>query len=98
MRALTILSVLPELLDTNGDAANARVLAQRARWAGFDATIVPVRSLEELPSKVDAIVIGSGNDSDLLATRDLLAPWSMLCARGQRRAFPCSRSEPAGNS
>ncbi|MCI4657756.1 type 1 glutamine amidotransferase [Cryobacterium zhongshanensis] len=74
MRALTILSVLPELLDTNGDAANARVLAQRARWAGFEATIVPVSSLDDLPSRVDAIVIGSGNDSDLVAARDLLAP------------------------
>jgi len=74
VRALTILSVLPELLDTNGDAANARVLAQRARWAGFEATIVPVSSLDELPSKVDAIVIGSGNDSDLVVARDLLAP------------------------
>jgi CobQ-like glutamine amidotransferase family enzyme len=74
MHALTILSVLPELLDTNGDAANARVLAQRARWAGFEATVVPVRSLTDLPSRVDAIVIGSGNDSDLVAARDLLAP------------------------
>jgi CobQ-like glutamine amidotransferase family enzyme len=74
MRALTILSVLPELLDTNGDAANARVLAQRARWAGFEATIVPVGSVQELPSSADAIVIGSGNDSDLVAARDLLAP------------------------
>jgi len=74
MRALTILSVLPELLDTNGDAANARVLAQRARWAGFEATIVPVSSLDDLPSRVEAIVIGSGNDSDLVAARDLLAP------------------------
>lgn len=74
MRALTILSVLPELLDTNGDAANARVLAQRARWAGFQATIVPVRSVQDLPSRVDAISIGSGNDSDLVAARDLLAP------------------------
>ena len=30
-----IVPVLPELLDSNGDAANARVLAARARWAGI---------------------------------------------------------------
>ena len=36
---ITILSVFPELLDLNGDAQNALVLAQRARWAGWDARV-----------------------------------------------------------
>lgn len=70
---LTIVSVLPELLGTNGDAANARVLATRARWAGIDANIVPVREAADLPPVVDAVVVGSGSDTDLVAARDVLA-------------------------
>ncbi|TFD75398.1 type 1 glutamine amidotransferase [Cryobacterium fucosi] len=73
MRALTIVSVLPELLGSNGDAANARVLAQRARWAGFDADIAPVRTVADLPEQVDLVVIGSGSDTGLTAVRDILA-------------------------
>jgi CobQ-like glutamine amidotransferase family enzyme len=72
--ALTIVSLLPELLNTNGDAANARVLAARARWAGFDAQVIPVHDASELPAVVDAVVIGSGNDADLTAARDSLLP------------------------
>ena len=72
-RPLTIVSLLPELLGTNGDAANARVLAQRARWAGADATVVEVRSSADLPDQVDAVVVGSGSDSDLVRARDILA-------------------------
>ncbi|MBG6059296.1 CobQ-like glutamine amidotransferase family enzyme [Cryobacterium sp. MP_M5] len=73
MRALSIVSVLPELLGTNGDAANARVLAQRARWAGFDADVIPVRTAADLPEQIDLVVIGSGSDTDLTGVRDILA-------------------------
>jgi CobQ-like glutamine amidotransferase family enzyme len=71
---LTIVSLLPRLLDTNGDAANARVLAQRARWAGLTATVVPVHTVADLPATVDLVVIGSGTDADLTGTRDALLP------------------------
>ena len=71
-RPLSILSLLPELLDTNGDAANARVLAQRARWAGFEANVVPVRTAADVPDRVDAVVIGSGTDAGLTEARDIL--------------------------
>jgi CobQ-like glutamine amidotransferase family enzyme len=71
-RPLSILSLLPELLDTNGDAANARVLAQRARWAGVEANVVPVRTNADVPDQVDAVVIGSGTDAGLTETRDVL--------------------------
>ena len=70
---LTIVTLLPRLLDTNGDAANARVLAQRARWAGLSARIVPVESVADLPGTVDLVVIGSGTDTDLVAARDALS-------------------------
>ena len=71
-RPLRILSILPELLDTNGDAANARVLAQRARWAGVEAAVVPVRTKADVPEHVDAVVIGSGTDAGLAEARDIL--------------------------
>lgn len=69
---LTIVSLLPRLQNTNGDAENARVLATRARWAGLDAEVVPVESAAQLPSRVDAIVLGSGSDSSLDESRELL--------------------------
>ena len=69
---LTIVTLLPRLLDTNGDAANARVLAQRARWSGLAARIVPVHSIDDLPEVVDLVVIGSGTDTDLVPARDAL--------------------------
>ena len=71
---LTIVSLLPRLLDTNGDAANARVLAQRARWAGLDARVIGVDTINDLPGRVDIVVIGSGTDADLVTTRDALLP------------------------
>ncbi|KRC62613.1 hypothetical protein ASE14_01935 [Agromyces sp. Root81] len=69
---LTIVSLLPRLQNTNGDAENARVLATRARWAGLDATVVEVETAEQLPQRVDAIVLGSGSDSSLDESRELL--------------------------
>ena len=66
---LTIVSLLPRLQNTNGDAENAAVLATRARWAGLEAVVVPVERRTELPARVDAIVLGSGDDSSLEAAR-----------------------------
>jgi len=72
--SLSILALRPDLLNVNGDAENARVLAVRAGWAGIDARIV--HDVSELPT---AVVIGSGYDGDAAATveairehRDLL--------------------------
>jgi len=69
---LNIVAILPELLGSNGDAANARVLAQRAGWAGLPAEVVPVRSVADLPEQVDAVVIGSGTDAQLIPVREIL--------------------------
>jgi CobQ-like glutamine amidotransferase family enzyme len=69
---LTIASLLPALQNTNGDAQNAHVLARRAGWAGIDARVVEVASREELPCRVDMIVVGSGSDSTLAASRSAL--------------------------
>jgi CobQ-like glutamine amidotransferase family enzyme len=69
---LTIVSLFPSLLNSNGDAENARVLARRAEWAGASARVVAVEDAAELPDHVDAVVIGSGSDTELVAARDKL--------------------------
>jgi len=69
---LTIVSLLPGLQNTNGDAENAAVLARRAEWAGLDAHVVAVDAPGDLPEHVDAIVLGSGSDSSLEASRGAL--------------------------
>ncbi|HEX6365293.1 MAG TPA: cobyric acid synthase [Agromyces sp.] len=66
---LTIVALLPRLQNTNGDAQNASVVAARASWAGLDSRVVGVDRRDELPERVDAIVLGSGSDSSLEATR-----------------------------
>ena len=71
-RPFTVISLLPRLLDTNGDAGNARVLAQRARWSGHEALVVDVHTPGDLPEHVDAVSIGSGTDAALLPARDAL--------------------------
>ena len=57
---ITVLSVLPDLLNVNGDAENATVLAQRARWSGLEATVVTSTN-----SRPDVVVVGSGVDATL---------------------------------
>lgn len=72
MTRLTIVALLPKLQNTNGDAENAAVLAARASWAGLDARVVDVDHREDLPEHVDAIVVGSGDDSSLEVSRAAL--------------------------
>lgn len=72
MTTLTIAALLPGLQNTNGDAENAHVLARRAGWAGLDARVVAVESRDDLPDRVDAVVLGSGSDSSLEASRTAL--------------------------
>ncbi|KRE23409.1 type 1 glutamine amidotransferase [Agromyces sp. Soil535] len=69
---LTIVTLLPGLQNTNGDAENATVLVRRAQWAGLDARVIAVDSRDDLPERVDAVVLGSGSDSSLEASRDAL--------------------------
>jgi CobQ-like glutamine amidotransferase family enzyme len=69
---LTIVTLLPSLQNTNGDAENAAVLARRAAWSGLDARVVAVESHDDLPERVDAVVLGSGSDASLERSRELL--------------------------
>jgi CobQ-like glutamine amidotransferase family enzyme len=69
---LTIVSLLPRLQNTNGDAGNTTVLAARARWAGLDAEVVEVETVADLPARVDVVVLGSGSDAALEPSRTAL--------------------------
>lgn len=69
---LTIVSLLPGLQNTNGDAENAAVLAARAKWAALAVHLVAVESRADLPDRVDAVVLGSGSDASLESSRAVL--------------------------
>lgn len=72
MTTLLIGVLAPDVLDSNGDAANARVLAARAGWAGLDARIVPLRTEADFAERPDVLVAGTGADEDLPAVLELL--------------------------
>lgn len=58
---LVVAVVYPDLLGTYGDGGNGTVLAQRARWRGLRANVLPVRSGSTLP-RADIYCIGGGED------------------------------------
>ena len=65
-KALTIVSLFPSILNTNGDAANARVLAQRARWAGINnVQLIEVETADHMPRDADIIVVGACGDPEV---------------------------------
>ncbi|CAN5539578.1 type 1 glutamine amidotransferase [soil metagenome] len=73
-----ILQFFPERLDVNGDAQNALVLAQRARWGGIDVELVAVTPGDRVPrERPAAVVIGSSVDSELVALRADLADFAV---------------------
>ena len=70
--ALRIGVLAPAALDSNGDAANARVLAARARWAGLQADVVALAEVDDFAVRPDVLVAGTGADEDLPAVLELL--------------------------
>lgn len=81
---LTVAQLYPRCLEVNGDAQNATVLLQRARWAGFESALVTFdeAASPQAASRPGIVVLGSGVDSDLeyLAAqlgewRDVIAEW-----------------------
>ncbi|ROS29739.1 hypothetical protein EDF22_1491 [Rathayibacter sp. PhB127] len=72
MTTLLIGVLAPDVLDSNGDAANARVLAARAGWAGLDARVLALREEADFAERPDVLVAGTGADEDLPAVLDLL--------------------------
>lgn len=70
--ALRIAVLAPDVLDSNGDAANARVLAARARWSGLAAETVALDSVDDFAVRPDVLVAGTGAEEDLPAVLELL--------------------------
>ena len=69
---LRIALLYPELLGTYGDAGNARVLAERARRRGIEASSVVVSMSQALPA-AQIYLLGGGEDGPQRQARELLA-------------------------
>jgi hypothetical protein len=82
----TVLALLPELTDVNGDAQNALVLARRAQWAGLDAAVERLHVGESPSGTPLAVVLGSTTDPALprllAALADLRGPLTDWLAAG----------------
>ncbi len=83
MSSVVVASLAPRLLNIHGDAQNAQVLATRAAWDGYDASVAEVHEPGDAVGLTpQAVVIGSGFDSDaeevlglLTALGDSLRAW-----------------------
>jgi CobQ-like glutamine amidotransferase family enzyme len=69
---VTVALLFPDLLGTYGDSGNAVILAQRLRWRGIDAEVLPVLSGDPVPAGCELYVVGGGEDlPQALAARQL---------------------------
>lgn len=72
-KAFVIAALFPSVLNTNGDAANGRVLARRADWAGVrNIELVEVEHPDQMPEAADIVVVGACSTPDVSRARDLL--------------------------
>lgn len=89
MATVGILSIFPELLNVNGDAENALVLAQRARWSGNAATVLALALGDAVPLETpDLVVIGSTTDSELARVLEGLRSIATSLAEWVDRGVP----------
>ncbi len=62
---ITIVHLFPELLNLYGDGGNVTVLANRARWRGFQVEVVRVSHGEKIDlSCADIVFLGGGPDRE----------------------------------
>lgn len=59
---ITIGWLYPTALSTYGDRGNVIALVQRARWRGFDPSVVRIERYDEISDDVDIFFIGGGQD------------------------------------
>ena len=63
---VTVVCLLPDLLDLHADSANAAALRKRAGWEGITVELDAVNSGEKMPdAHPDLVLVGSGADDDL---------------------------------
>lgn len=83
---LSIGLLVPEVLGTYGDSGNAVVLAQRARWRGFEAEVITVDLSTPIPRSLDIYAIGGGEDTaQALASRYLRGDRGLHAAVADQR-------------
>jgi hypothetical protein len=63
MKQLDILHLYPNELNTYGDHGNALVLKRRIEWHGFEPKIHHHHPGSKLPSQIDIVIGGGGQDS-----------------------------------
>jgi CobQ-like glutamine amidotransferase family enzyme len=63
MSTLTVVHLYPQEMNIYGDTGNVLVLRKRLHWRGLSADIVPVSVGDRLPSGVDIILGGGGQDA-----------------------------------
>jgi len=77
-RGLRVLQLYPRALNVYGDRGNAIALARRLVWHGYDVDLLEHNPGDALPSAVDIVIGGGGQDSDQLAILDdvlRIRPW-----------------------
>ncbi|MCL6422083.1 glutamine amidotransferase [Brachybacterium sp. JHP9] len=65
--ALRILQLYPEQMNIYGDWGNTLTLQRRAQWAGFEVELLEHEIGGQMPSDVDLVVGGGGQDSGQVA-------------------------------
>jgi len=80
---LRILQLYPRDMNIYGDWGNALTLKRRAEWHGYDVEVTDYNPGDVLPTDVDLVVGGGGQDSgqirikeDLLAIGNQLTAWA----------------------
>jgi hypothetical protein len=72
MTVLRVCVVYPDLLGTYGDGGNGLILARRAQWRGYEASLLQAPSDRGLP-EADLYCLGGGEDGpQVRAARSLL--------------------------
>ncbi len=97
---LRIVVVHPDLLGTYGDAGNALVLANRARWRGVPAEILFATSDVALPETADLYCLGGGEDGPQSLSADELGDGALAraLARGATVLAVCAGFQILGRT
>lgn len=82
-KSLTILQLYPRDMNIYGDHGNLQVLQRRLEWYGYEPNVIAYNVGDSLPTDVDLIIGGGGQDSgqnkihkDLLAIGPQLKQWA----------------------
>ncbi len=70
--SLRILHLYPQHMNMYGDWGNVLALVKRGQWHGYDMQVIGLNPGDEIPTEVDLVVGGGGQDSgQVLVSHDL---------------------------